>query len=56
MLLLAIEICSLYDVRPSENDLVDNVALITEASMRDETLRTSEVSAPSKFKMLASEK
>ncbi|CAM8986919.1 unnamed protein product [Rhodiola kirilowii] len=37
------KVFSLYEVRPSENDLVDHMSLITEASKRDETLRASEI-------------
>lgn len=36
-------IFSLYDIRPSENDLLDHLSFISEAVKRDETLRKSEV-------------
>lgn len=35
--------CSLYDVRPSENDLIDHMNFIREAVKRDETLGNSKV-------------
>uniref|UniRef100_A0A7N0U252 Zinc finger PHD-type domain-containing protein n=1 Tax=Kalanchoe fedtschenkoi TaxID=63787 RepID=A0A7N0U252_KALFE len=37
------KVFSLYELRPSENDLVDHVSLITEAFKRDEILSKSEV-------------
>lgn len=35
--------CSLYDVRPSDNDLLDHLPLIRAAVKRDETLAKSKV-------------
>ncbi|XP_024966145.1 protein ENHANCED DOWNY MILDEW 2-like [Cynara cardunculus var. scolymus] len=36
------KVFSLYDIRPSENDLVDHLSFISEAVKRDKTLRKSE--------------
>lgn len=40
---MSFHFCRLYDVRPSENDLIDHMNFIREAVKRDEMLAKSKV-------------
>lgn len=44
LVLTPVVVCRSYDVKPSQNDLVDHIDLIAEATKRDVNLEKSKVS------------